>query len=76
MLLISMMTDMARIRTAMGDPMSKAEIDAYAPYAADNVIARLGLSARKIATKRGLLRPLVMKRVALRRATRTVVRCA
>jgi len=34
-LLISMLTDMARIRTAMGDPMSKAEIDAFIPYAAD-----------------------------------------
>ena len=35
MLLISMLTDMARIRTAMGDPMSKAEIHAFIPYATD-----------------------------------------
>ena len=35
MLLISLLTDMARIRTAMGDPMSKAEIDAFIPYATD-----------------------------------------
>jgi AcrR family transcriptional regulator len=34
-LLISMLTDMARIRTAMGNPMSKAEIDAFIPYATD-----------------------------------------
>jgi len=34
-LLISLLTDMARIRTAMGDPMSKAEIDEFIPYAAD-----------------------------------------
>ena len=41
-LLVSMMTDMARIRTAMGDPMSKAEIDAYAPYAADMFLRGCG----------------------------------
>ena len=35
MLLISMLTDMARIRTAMGQPMSTAEIAAYIPYATD-----------------------------------------
>ena len=47
MLLISMMTDMARIRTAMGDPMSKAEIDAYAPYAADMFLRGCGYRPRK-----------------------------
>lgn len=46
MLLISMMTDMARIRTAMGDPMSKAEIDAYAPYAADMFLRGCGYKAK------------------------------
>jgi AcrR family transcriptional regulator len=35
MLLISLLTDMARIRIAMGDPMSKAEIEAFIPYATD-----------------------------------------
>ena len=35
MLLISMLTDMARIRIAMGDPMSTEEIQAYIPYATD-----------------------------------------
>ena len=34
-LLISMLTDMGRIRTAMGEPMSDAEIAAYIPYATD-----------------------------------------
>ncbi len=46
MLLISMMTDMARIRTAMGDPMTKAEIDAYAPYAADMFLRGCGYKAK------------------------------
>src|SRR5258706_4763911 len=35
MLLVSMLTDMGRIRTAMGQPMSQAEIGAYIPYATD-----------------------------------------
>ena len=35
MLLLSMLTDMVRIRTAMGDPMSEAEIGEYIPYATD-----------------------------------------
>jgi AcrR family transcriptional regulator len=35
MLLISLLTDMARIRTAMGDTMSEKEIAAYIPYATD-----------------------------------------
>ncbi len=34
-LLMSMLTDMARIRAAMGDPMSKSEIAQYMPYATD-----------------------------------------
>ncbi len=46
MLLISMMTDMARIRTAMGDPMTKAEIDVYAPYAADMFLRGCGYKAK------------------------------
>ena len=34
-LLISMLTDMARIRVAMGEPMSDAEIAAHVPFATD-----------------------------------------
>jgi AcrR family transcriptional regulator len=34
-LLVSMLTDMQRIRTAMGEPMSEAEIGEYIPYATD-----------------------------------------
>lgn len=34
-LLVSMLTDMQRIRTAMGDSMTEAEIAAYVPYATD-----------------------------------------
>ena len=34
-LLISLLTDMARIRTAMGDPMSQEEVDDFIPYATD-----------------------------------------
>jgi AcrR family transcriptional regulator len=34
-LLLSLLTDMARIRTAMGDSMSEKEIAAYIPYATD-----------------------------------------
>jgi|GEM_PF-2533081 len=33
--LLSMLTDMARIRTAMGESMSEKEIAAYIPYATD-----------------------------------------
>jgi len=47
MLLISMMTDMARIRTAMGDPMTKAEIDAFVPYAADMFLRGCGYRPKK-----------------------------
>jgi len=46
MLLISMMTDMARIRTAMGQPMTKAEIDAFVPYAADMFLRGCGYKAK------------------------------
>jgi AcrR family transcriptional regulator len=42
MLTISALTDMARIRTAMGEPMSAAEIDAYVPYAADVLLRGWG----------------------------------
>jgi len=42
MLLISMLTDMARIRTAMGQPMTKGEIDAFIPYAADMFLRGCG----------------------------------
>jgi AcrR family transcriptional regulator len=46
MVLVSMMTDMARIRTAMGNPMTQAEIDAYAPYAADLFLRGCGYRAK------------------------------
>jgi hypothetical protein len=46
MLLVSMMTDMARIRTAMGDPMTQAEIDAYVPYATDHFLRGCGYRAK------------------------------
>jgi len=42
MLLISMLTDMGRIRTAMGEPMSEAEIAAYIPYATDMFLRGCG----------------------------------
>jgi AcrR family transcriptional regulator len=41
-LLISMLTDMGRIRTAMGDPMREAEIAAYIPYATDMFLRGCG----------------------------------
>jgi AcrR family transcriptional regulator len=47
MLLISLLTDMARIRTAMGDPMSKAEIDAFIPYATDLFLRGCGYKPGK-----------------------------
>ena len=47
MLLISMLTDMGRIRTAMGEPMSDAEIAAYIPYAADIFLGGCGYRPRK-----------------------------
>jgi AcrR family transcriptional regulator len=46
MLLISMLTDMARIRTAMGQSMTKAEIDIYVPYAADMFLRACGYKAK------------------------------
>ncbi len=46
-LLISLLTDMARIRTAMGNPMSKAEIGAFIPYAADLFLRGCGYKAGK-----------------------------
>jgi hypothetical protein len=42
MLTISALTDMARIRAAMGNPMGAAEIDAYVPYAADVLLRGWG----------------------------------
>lgn len=42
MLLVSMMTDMARIRTTMGELMTKAKIDVYVPYAADMFLQGCG----------------------------------
>jgi AcrR family transcriptional regulator len=47
MLLISLLTDMARIRTAMGDPMTKAEIDAYIPFATDIFLRGCGYRPKK-----------------------------
>jgi len=47
MLLISMLTDMARIRTAMGQPMSDAEIAAYIPYATDIFLRGCGYRPKK-----------------------------
>jgi AcrR family transcriptional regulator len=41
-LLLSMLTDMARIRTAMGESMSEKEIAAYIPYATDIFLKGLG----------------------------------
>jgi AcrR family transcriptional regulator len=42
MVLLSMLSDMGRIRTAMGEPMSEAEIEAYVPYAADMFLRGCG----------------------------------
>ena len=47
MRLISLLTDMARIRTAMGDPMTKAEIDAYIPFATDIFLRGCGYRPKK-----------------------------
>jgi len=44
--LIRILTDMARIRTAMGDPMTKAEIDTFGPYAADMFLRGCGYKAK------------------------------
>jgi len=47
MLLISMLTDMARIRTAMGESMSEKEIAAYIPYATDLFLKGCGYKPKK-----------------------------
>jgi AcrR family transcriptional regulator len=46
-LLISMLTDMQRIRTAMGEPMSDAEIGEYIPYATDLFLRGCGYRPKK-----------------------------
>lgn len=46
-LLISMLTDMQRIRTAMGEPMSEAEIGEYIPYATDIFLRGCGYRSKK-----------------------------
>jgi len=38
---------MARIRTAMGQPMTKAEIDAFIPHAADLFLRGCGYRPKK-----------------------------
>lgn len=45
-LCISMISDGARIRTAMGQPLSKAEIDAHVPFAVDMFLRGCGYSGR------------------------------
>jgi len=47
MRLTSLLTDTARIRTAMGDPMTKAEIDAYIPFATDIFLRGCGYRPKK-----------------------------
>jgi hypothetical protein len=37
---------MARIRTAMGDPMTRVEIETYVPYAADMFLRACGYKAK------------------------------
>ncbi|HUE66406.1 MAG TPA: hypothetical protein VMO78_18710 [Rhizomicrobium sp.] len=44
-LLVSMLTDIARIRTAMGDPMRKEEILTYIPHATDIFLRGCGYRA-------------------------------
>jgi AcrR family transcriptional regulator len=46
-LALSMLTDPGRIRTALGDPMTKAEIDAHASYAADMFLRACGYKAAR-----------------------------
>jgi AcrR family transcriptional regulator len=46
-LLVSMLTDMQRIRTAMGDSMSDAEIAAYIPFATDIFLRGCGYKPKK-----------------------------
>ena len=45
--LISLLTDMARIRTAMGDPMSPEEIEVFIPYATDLFLRGCGYRPKK-----------------------------
>jgi AcrR family transcriptional regulator len=45
-LLISALTDMARIRTAMGDPMSDAEIAEFIPYTTDVLLRGWGYQGK------------------------------
>jgi AcrR family transcriptional regulator len=45
-LCISMISDHARIRTAMGRPLSKAEIDAHVPFAVDMFLRGCGYKFR------------------------------
>jgi hypothetical protein len=46
-LLISLLTDMARIRTAMGNPMSPEEIEVFIPYATDLFLRGCGYRPKK-----------------------------
>jgi AcrR family transcriptional regulator len=46
-LLVSMLSDMGRIRTAMGEPMSDAEIAAFIPYATDMFLRGCGYKPKK-----------------------------
>ena len=46
MLLISMLSDMVRIRTAMRQPMTKAEIGSFIPYATDMFLRACGYPIR------------------------------
>lgn len=46
-LLISLLTDMARIRTAMGDPMSTQEVETFIPYATDLFLRGCGYKPSK-----------------------------
>lgn len=46
-LAISMISDPARVRTALGQPMSKAEIDAHVPYAVVMFLRACGYTPKK-----------------------------
>ena len=46
MVLVSVCTDIGRIRTAMGDPMRKEEILAYIPHATDIFLRGCGFRPR------------------------------
>lgn len=47
MALVSLLSDMARIRSAMGQPMSSAEIATYIPYATDLFLKGCGYRPRR-----------------------------